>query len=132
MTDYVAAIQKGDKQQIINNMKLLNALGERKESLPQTTDQLIDSCLREFVKNNGYLRPPKFKNLNPKESLSTFNKRVLLINGALDHSYIRDNVSFMRNKFPAVKVISIDNAAHLVNLEQPDLFNQHLATFLVN
>jgi len=55
---------------------------------------------------------------------------VLIIVGANDLPYIRAAGDFMADKLPSARKVTIDNAAHLVNMDQPAQFRDLLTDFL--
>ena len=54
---------------------------------------------------------------------------TLIIVGELDQATPPSDAKFMANQIPNARLATILNAAHLANIEQPEAFNQIVATF---
>lgn len=55
---------------------------------------------------------------------------VLLIVGEYDIPYIHHAADYMVKKIPTVRLVNIEDAAHLPNMDQPDKFRRILENFL--
>lgn len=64
------------------------------------------------------------------ERLSSIRAPTLLVAGACDQSAILEIVGLLEVEIPGACRVLIPDAAHLVNLEQPERFNQLLLEFL--
>jgi 3-oxoadipate enol-lactonase len=71
--------------------------------------------------------------LNREDStslLKEINIPVLILHGAEDQIIPKSEVDLMKNGIKIVKLQIIPAAGHLLNLEQPDLFNQAIRNFI--
>jgi pimeloyl-ACP methyl ester carboxylesterase len=55
-----------------------------------------------------------------------------IIVGELDQATPPSDAKLMAEQIPHARLAIIPNAAHLANLEQPETFNQIVATFALN
>jgi len=62
--------------------------------------------------------------------LSELRIPVLVIVGAHDTPYIQAAADYMADKLPSARKVTVDDAAHLPNMDHPDEFRRILATFL--
>jgi 3-oxoadipate enol-lactonase len=65
------------------------------------------------------------------ERLNQIQSPTLVLVGDLDMSDILSISDEMNRKIPTVKKVVIHNAAHMVNLEQPAVFNREVKAFLL-
>jgi pimeloyl-ACP methyl ester carboxylesterase len=63
------------------------------------------------------------------DSLPAIDVPVLVLVGADDRPYL-DAAAYMAVKIPSAERVVIPNAGHSCNLDQPDLFDQHVLKFL--
>lgn len=63
--------------------------------------------------------------------LSEIHKPTLLLYGADDQIIPQAEMESMANAIPSSQLIVIPNAGHLLNMEQPDEFNQAVRTFMM-
>lgn len=109
---------------------------------PHRTPQQIDEAVRKqasemnriFVANNTWaiadmeplnqLKPPAL------ERLGDVQVPALIVTGALDDPEILRASKLMSAGIPQAQTFSIDNTAHVPNMEQPDLFNHAVLEFL--
>jgi 3-oxoadipate enol-lactonase len=62
--------------------------------------------------------------------LSELDRPVLIIHGANDQIIPADEARAMQSKLPEAELKIIDNAGHLVNIEQPEEFNRSVREYL--
>jgi 3-oxoadipate enol-lactonase len=62
--------------------------------------------------------------------LKDINTPVLILHGGDDQIIPRAEVDLMKNEFKAAKLEILPEAGHLLNIEQPDLFNQAVRKFI--
>jgi 3-oxoadipate enol-lactonase len=62
--------------------------------------------------------------------LKDINTPVLILHGGDDQIIPRAEVDLMKNEFKAARLEIIPEAGHLLNIEQPDLFNQAVREFI--
>ncbi|MBZ0297075.1 MAG: alpha/beta hydrolase [Anaerolineae bacterium] len=62
--------------------------------------------------------------------LSEIECPVLVVNGTLDHPEIRRAAEMMATQIPNARRATIEDAAHLPNMEKPAVFNQLILDFL--
>jgi pimeloyl-ACP methyl ester carboxylesterase len=55
---------------------------------------------------------------------------VLIIVGAQDQPYAHASAAYMMNHIPSARMIVIEDAAHLPNMDQPDRFREAVEEFL--
>jgi len=63
------------------------------------------------------------------DNLSNIDVPVLVLVGAQDEEFL-GAADYMARKIPVVEKVLIDNAGHAANLDQPEIFNSLLMTFL--
>lgn len=61
--------------------------------------------------------------------LNTIQKPVLLIRGGQDVPFNGTITAYMQTQIPFSHVYVMKNAAHMVNMEQPSLFNRKVLYF---
>lgn len=64
------------------------------------------------------------------ERLNEIRIPVLVIVGVYDTPYIQAAADYMVEKMPSARKVTIDDAAHLPNLDHPDEFQRLVTTFL--
>lgn len=64
------------------------------------------------------------------ERLHEIQCPVLVIDSTLDHPVLAEVAEIMTNQIPTVKRQTIEGAAHLPNMEKPEVFNQIVLDFL--
>ncbi|MEM6722765.1 MAG: alpha/beta hydrolase, partial [Bacteroidota bacterium] len=130
LTDYVTAIQQGDKAQMIAELKKMNALGKTNRSLNPAIESYVNQQLNTFIDSGNYLRIPNFKEASPISQLQSLDLETLVLYGELDFEYIADNAKVLRDSLENAQLMTFENAAHLINLEAERKFNQTLFQFL--
>jgi pimeloyl-ACP methyl ester carboxylesterase len=74
--------------------------------------------------------PQKSNPAGTPELLGRIKTPTLIITGDMSHEAIRDLVSFEDTYIPDSKKVVLINSNHMLNLENPDQFNQELMTYL--
>jgi pimeloyl-ACP methyl ester carboxylesterase len=64
------------------------------------------------------------------DRLADLNIPVLIIVGAHDTPYILAAADYMVEKIPSARKVTIQDAAHLPNMDQPQEFQKIVTTFL--
>jgi len=62
--------------------------------------------------------------------LSELSQPVLVIAGEHDTPYIRAAAAYMADNMPTARLQTMADAAHLPNLDHPEVFQRLVATFL--
>ena len=127
---YVQAIHSADEQRALEALKTMNATGETARTLSRSVDDYVNHSLHTFLTTGGYLQVPQFRELNPLSVVNGLTQDILLLYGALDHSYIKRNVEMLQRNIPRAHVVEVDQVGHLVNLENPTLLNEYLIGFI--
>jgi pimeloyl-ACP methyl ester carboxylesterase len=76
-------------------------------------------------------RKSGISNVDWRSRLKDIKQQTLIISGSQDNSFI-DASRFMANEIPNSKLIIIKGAGHMVNLEEPEQFNQAVLGFAGN
>lgn len=127
---YVRALQSADEQRALEALKIMNATGETERTLGRFVDDYVNKSLQAFLRTGGYLQVPRFHELAPLNVITGLKQDILLLYGALDHAYIKRNVEVLQSSIHQVLIVEVGQVGHLVNLENPTLFNQHLIAFI--
>jgi len=81
--------------------------------------------------SNGYIGcAHALKTLNYLKDLSTVNKEMLFIAGEKDMGAPAMVMEEMSHLTPKSKYVCIPGAAHVLNIESPDLINKTILNFL--
>jgi pimeloyl-ACP methyl ester carboxylesterase len=100
---------------------------------PQKTQKaarayVLKTTLAQVTHNTTYW--PRF-NPNPAaRRLQTLQPKLLIIDGALDVPYILTIGHYIHDHIPGSRLIILPGVAHMINLEQPQKFDQLLTDFL--
>lgn len=129
MSKYVAAIQAGKTEEVVDYLVRLNALGTKTE-LPQALDSYVRTSVTQYVKQANHLRIPKLKTLDPLSQLQSLSLPALVLYGERDFDFIKANAKVLDEKLPQSQLQMIPDAAHLINMEQAALFNEKVLAFL--
>ncbi len=129
MSKYVAAIQAGKTEEVVDYLVRLNALGTKTE-LPQALDSYVQTSVSQYVKQANHLRIPKLKTLDPLSQLQSLSLPALVLYGERDFDFIKANAKVLDEKLPQSQLQGIPDAAHLINMEQAALFNEKVLAFL--
>ncbi|MEL7123936.1 MAG: alpha/beta hydrolase, partial [Bacteroidota bacterium] len=81
MGTYVQAIQSGDEQKMVQELKKLNAIGETQRTLKSEIDQYVEGRLTDFVARKAHLRVPQIKEASPLDQLKTISVPTLVLSG---------------------------------------------------
>ena len=63
------------------------------------------------------------------DNLGNINVPVLVLVGAEDREFL-GAADYMARKIPDIEKVIIENAGHAANLDQPEIFNKVLISFL--
>ena len=129
MTDYVQALQQADTSAMITHLKRMNALGTQ-EQLANEVDEYVTGSLKAFISGPGLLRVPQLNHLQPLSALSQVKAQSMVVYGAKDHGYIRNNAVHLASKLPHATLHTLADCGHLPGLETPEAFNELLSDFL--
>ena len=129
MTKYVAAIQAGKTTEVVDYLVQLNALGTKAE-LPAELEGYVRNSVSQYVRQGNHLRIPKLKTLDPLSQVQSLSLPSLVIYGEQDFAFIKENAKALDGKLPKSQLLSIPDAAHLINMEQAALFNEKVLAFL--
>lgn len=92
---------------------------------------LIKAMINDYSGWHWQNRDPQKSNpVGTPELLGKLNTPTLIITGDLSHDVIKQLVSAEDNYIPNSKKVLLSNSNHMLNLENPDQFNQELMTFL--
>jgi pimeloyl-ACP methyl ester carboxylesterase len=130
MTNYVKAIQEGNKAAMIKELKQMNAIGSSNRTLEASIDGYVTEQLQAFIDSGAYLRIPKFKEFNPIGKSENLDMKTLIMYGDLDFDFIKKNAEKLNEIIKNAQLFEVPNAAHLLNLESEALFNEKLMEFL--
>jgi len=94
---------------------------------------------RQFADYPGYTRSalstirnaPVFDYTSGWQQLATLNKPTMFLWGKQDVSFPFNNTEKLTQIMPQAKIVGVDNAAHWVNVEQADIVNSEVISFLV-
>lgn len=139
---------------LVANDRKLNAARQRHDTLayaeyflrswtdgPKRTPTSVDPTLRAFVmsmvrdnlKLHQWATHLQFTYEPPaNQRLNAIKAPTLVLVGDLDMADILTISNELARKIPTVKKVVIPNAAHMLNLEQPALFNRYVREFLLN
>ena len=129
MGTYVQAIQSGEEQKMVQELKKLNAIGETQRTLKAKIDEYVEGRLTDFVARKAHLRVPQIKEASPLDQLKNINTPTLVLSGNKDFSYIKDNAQVLAGGISNARLEEVANAGHLINLEEPKVFNKLLRDF---
>jgi 3-oxoadipate enol-lactonase len=73
---------------------------------------------------------PRFTETNAAEKISMIKKPVLIVKADKDLPLITNACNYLVKNIKGSKLISIPNAAHMLNMEQSKIFNKALLDFL--
>lgn len=134
--EMIEAMQAGDLERVSELQLCIWVDG------PHRTSQQIDAAVRQqasemnriFVANNTWaiadmqpinrLEPPAL------ERLSNVQAPALIVAGALDDPEMLRASDLMAAGIPQAQMLTIENSAHVPNMEKPDLFNHAVLEFL--
>jgi pimeloyl-ACP methyl ester carboxylesterase len=129
----------------------LDAAFKSKDTSRQATEFTRVWCIGPFRKANEVASPvreyiyattlknlrahandywPRFAETNAAEKISTIKKPVLIIKADKDLPLIANACNYLLKNIKDSKLISVTNAAHMLNMEQSKAFNKALIDFL--
>jgi pimeloyl-ACP methyl ester carboxylesterase len=104
---------------------------------PYRIEKQVDSTVRSYVyettlqnRTRKYPTWPIFDKNHSARNLDEVKCPVLLIEGNKDVPHIRETVKYLHLHVGGAKLYTMKNAAHMLNMEQPNLFNQQVKQFL--
>jgi len=104
---------------------------------PYRIEKQVDSTVRSYVyrttlqnRTRKYPTWPIFDKKHSARNLDEVKCPVLLIEGNKDVPHIRETVKYLHLHIGGAKLYTMKNAAHMLNMEQPNLFNQQVKQFL--
>lgn len=127
---YVKAIQANDQEGMLMELKKMNAIGKEQRSIETKIDKYVEDQLKKFIESGNHLRVPKFKELAPLNKVDDLEVETLILYGALDFDYIKENAQKLKEEINNSELFEIYKAAHLLNLENEESFNEKLLKFL--
>lgn len=74
--------------------------------------------------------PERWPEVMPADRLSEINLPTLIIVGEQEIAGLQRTATFMSEQIPAATLATLSGAGHVVNLEQPELFNRRVIEFL--
>jgi len=130
------AWQKGDLNQVTELQMRIWIDGSSRE--PEQIDRSLRQRVAEMnitaVQNRTMLisdsQPADPLSLPAASRLNTIHCPTLIIDGALDHSEIHRAAALMAEQIPNARRATINEAAHMPNLERPSEFNRIVLEFL--
>jgi 3-oxoadipate enol-lactonase len=131
INSYVQAAKENNQEGIATNLLRLTLYGNRMANeVDPEVQAYVEETLRAYVAVDGFRRPPRIREIAPMGSLYKIDMPVLLLIGAEDMSYNRMNAMNYLNGLGEVRLEEIQGAGHLVNMEQPEIFNDWIKQFL--
>lgn len=130
LSNYVKAIQEGNKNVMQKELKKMNAIGKEEREIDISIDKYVDERLKAFIESGNHLRIPSFRNLEPLKAIEKLNVKCLIMYGNLDFDYIKKNARKLNETIVNSEILEFQNSAHLINLEDEKLFNKKLIEFL--
>jgi pimeloyl-ACP methyl ester carboxylesterase len=95
------------------------------------SSELIKTMINDYSGWHWQNRDPQKSNPDgTPELLGRLKTPTLIITGDLSHKAIKELVSFEDTYIPNSKKVVLINSNHMLNLENPDQFNQEFMTFL--
>jgi len=99
--------------------------------LPQeVSDYGQEITLRNMRRHRGHSAWPSFPAPTTIHRLNEVSMPVLILTGNLDMPEVLQVAGFLKKKLKKARLVSFRNAAHMLNLEQPDRFNKEVLQFL--
>lgn len=107
-----------------------------RDRTPEQVDQAMRKLAYEMNRNALSLEARQLGKRLPNTAVQAFDRLsnlkqpVLVIVGSQDTPYILAAADYMLEKLPLARMVRIDNAAHLPNMEHPHQFQTHVIEFL--
>lgn len=99
-----------------------------------TAKRTLDSLLTMGYEYSwwGFLHENKREWVNPSaiSRLSAINTPTLIITADHDIKACMEVADMMHSQIPGSKLISIDNAGHLMNMDRPEAFNNYITSYI--
>ncbi|MEL6629013.1 MAG: alpha/beta hydrolase [Bacteroidota bacterium] len=130
ISHYVAALQTGDQAAVIEELKRMNAIGKTNRIIDPDISDYVEDRLAAYIDRGSHLRIPKLAELNPIPRLDTLTMETLVVYGDLDFDYIAENAKKLDEGLQNAELVEVSEAAHLINLEQGELFSQLVQDFI--
>jgi 3-oxoadipate enol-lactonase / 4-carboxymuconolactone decarboxylase len=95
--------------------------------------QLVADTRKRFIANppNGYATCCEaIRDMDLRPVIHAIRTPTLILSGADDPATPVAMMEDIRSRIPDVEMVIVPRAAHLLNLEQPEIVNAHLAAFL--
>lgn len=90
----------------------------------------VYNTTRQHVLQHGIERFPKFNEPPAAEKINSIRKPLLIITGDKDVPLIISIAGVLQKQIKGAERLIIKNAAHMLNMEEPALFNKTVLTFL--
>lgn len=126
------ALQKNDVARAADIVEKITFYGSGDRPLPGSMDstvRYIRKAFTRYIESGNFTRPPKLKETTPADRLREITAQTLIINGDKDAAYIDNNIKVLQEKLPDSKLVTIPDAAHLVNIEASETVNDLLTQF---
>ena len=97
----------------------------------QVNSSVLSYVYKTTLQNRSRKSPtwPVFDQNHSAINLKEIKCPVLLIEGNKDVPHIRETVSYLHHHISGAKLYTMKDAAHMLNMEQPKLFNQQVQKF---
>ncbi|RXJ00659.1 alpha/beta hydrolase [Anaerobacillus alkaliphilus] len=128
--DFWSAYQSGDMYTCVNLSEQLWLQGQGPAGITSAENRIL---YREMIESN--LSKPKIKSKpifleNIEKKLDDIKVRTLIVSGELDFEDYRLAAGELCEKIKGSEKISFEKSAHLMNLNEPVLFNRTIAEFI--
>ena len=116
---------------LMGKQRYANLVAKQTGKTAETVTLLAETILPNIHPQAVYLAQCNIARYDYTAVLEEMKRPYLIIDGELDRGgkLMKSTYEFA-NANDHVQLIKLPNAGHIANLDQPDLFNQHLATFL--
>jgi 3-oxoadipate enol-lactonase len=109
--------------------RLIDNIFKRNPAVRPVWDKIIERHNRDYLLQMMEARRNTESNINWRSRLKEMKQKTLLIFGKQDKRFI-DGAYRLDMAIPDTRLILIDGAGHMVNLEKPDEFNKKVIEFL--
>jgi 3-oxoadipate enol-lactonase len=100
------------------------------EQVKKEVRDYISNTTLENLKKHSADSWAKFNPVTAAERVTQIKKPVLILYGNKDIPMIKDVSIFLNRSIPGSSLVEIPDAAHMLNMEVPHVFNKHLSRFL--
>jgi len=90
----------------------------------------IYNTTRQHFLQHGLKNFPKFNEPSAAEKINSIQKPVLIIDGDIDVPLVISIAGVLQKQISGAERITIKNVAHMLNMEEPALFNKAVLKFL--